>query len=149
MIVIPFEGMIVIPFQLFTNVFLIHIRYPMGLWVIFPAYGRLLKGRSVISFSDNLGMIHCAVNGSASEPDLRLMAHCLALFVAEYEIRMWFEYVSTHSNIADGGSRVGISCEVARSMNIALRQVQCPALHERFPLASLQTRALRFFFDGH
>jgi hypothetical protein len=106
-------------------------------------FRNLLHGSSVIVFCDNMGVIHQAVNGTASEPDAKLLAHCFNLHAHTLELKVWLEYVNTLSNLADGGSRIGISCEMAARLGIPLRFIACPKLHDNFPRPDLQTNAVR------
>ncbi len=48
---------------------------------------------------------------------------------------VWWDYVNTHSNAADGGSRVGVSCEGAKSLGIKLKAIPFPALPRDFTRA--------------
>ena len=56
------------------------------------------------------------------------MSHALALRMSALRVAVWFEYVSTLSNISDGGSRIGTACEMAVAMKIALQDAECPAV---------------------
>ena len=69
-----------------------------------------IKGASNISFIDNMGVIHSIVNGNARVLDLCAFTHALHRKLAKLSADFGWEYVASASNIADGGSRVGISC---------------------------------------
>ena len=53
------------------------------------------------------------------------------------DVRGWFDYVESESNVADGGSRVGRADALAQSMGIRLSQIGTFALPESFPRTSL------------
>ena len=49
---------------------------------------------------------------------------------------VWWEYVPSPSNLADGGSRKeGIECKLAEDAGIGLSNVLCPVLPFGFPMS--------------
>jgi hypothetical protein len=67
--------------------------------------------------------LHKQVQASASS-----LNFALHLRIASMHSAVWWDYVNTHSNVANGGSRVGVSCEVASSLGIKLEAIPFPAL---------------------
>ena len=82
-----------------------------------------LRGTSSIVYVGNMGVIHTPVNGASRALNMDTFTPTLHLRMAEFACVVWWEYVPCPSNIADGGSRVGISCDLTRSAGISLRQV--------------------------
>ena len=82
-----------------------------------------------ISFVDNMGVIHAIVNGASTQVDLGAFVHGLHRRMAVLKASVWWEYVPSPSNLADGGSRKeGIECRLAKRAGISLSQMPCPAL---------------------
>ena len=108
----------------------------MGIIGAFIFFAEQLRGSSAIAFCDNMASLQCAINGSSTSIDLCAMAHMLALRLNALSVRLFIEYVQTLSNIADGGSRVGITCKEAEAANIVLREVACPILPKGFPFTN-------------
>ena len=63
-------------------------------------------------------------------------------------MRLGLEYVNTMSNVAGGGSREGLTCQVAKACGIALRVVPCPALPIDFPSPNSDFRLLERVKEG-
>ena len=99
-------------------------------------FGDYIKGASNISFIDNMGVIHSIVNGNARVSDLCAFTHALHRRLAKLKADFLWEYVASASNIADGGSRVGISCPEARAAGIHLLYVDFKTPPRNFPFSS-------------
>ena len=91
------------------------------------------KDTSAICYVDNVGVIHTIVNGASSQVDLGALTHGLHFRLAQLRASVWWEYVPSPSNIADGGSRVGIGCPLAKIAGISLSEVSCAVLPLGFP----------------
>jgi hypothetical protein len=115
----------------------------MGVMIALLIFGDVLRGSSAIAFIDNMSALHSIVNGSSSTADIKLLAHCFSLIACDLELTIWLEYVNTLSNCSDGGSRVGVLCQLAASLNVPLRTIACPILHDEFPRPSLQREAIK------
>jgi hypothetical protein len=61
--------------------------------------------------------LHMQVQASAAS-----LNFALHLRIAIMHSAVWKDYVNTHSNVANSGSRVGVSCEVASSLGIKLKR---------------------------
>ena len=77
-----------------------------------------LANNSVCAYIDNMGVLHSIVNGTSKSRDKGSLVHCLVLRALEIQVQLWIEHVQSASNVTDGGSRVGITCEVAASLGI-------------------------------
>ena len=89
---------------------------------------------SSISFIDNLGVLHTIVNGTSPQLDLGAFAQGLHFKLAQLNAVVWWEYVPSPSNIADGGSRKeGVNCPLAAAAGIKLVEIACPELPLAFP----------------
>ena len=99
------------------------------LW--FPS---VLAESSVVGYVDNMGVIHTVVNGASTAVDLGSISMALHRRTVHLKCRVWWEYVASASNISDGGSRIGVACEVSRAAGISLREVAFPSLPPLFPL---------------
>ena len=89
-----------------------------------------------ISFVDNMGVIHAIVNGASTQVDLGALVHGLHRRMALLKASVWWEYVPSPSNIADGGSRIeGIECKLAKEAGISLSLMPCPVLPQFFPMS--------------
>jgi hypothetical protein len=108
----------------------------LGIMLAFGSFTEALRSHSVIAFCDNMAALQGAINGSSSAIDLCAFAHMLALRLNTLSVRLYIEYVQTLSNIADGGSRTGITCKDAKACNIVLREIACPSLPNSFPFVS-------------
>ena len=74
-----------------------------------------------------VGGLLCAHGGQASvRTDLGSIAFGVHLCLAKRAVRAWWDYVPSASNIADGGSREGVTDPVAAAAGISLRQVGFP-----------------------
>ena len=100
----------------------------IALMAQFAFFAGELKGTETIAFCDNLGVVFCAVKGDSSAVDLSCMSRALCMRTLALETTVWFEYVESEANIADGGSRCGVDCPVSREAGIHLREVSCPKL---------------------
>ena len=97
---------------------------------------RIVRDCSCISYIDNMGVLCNIVNGAAKQIDAGALTWALCLRLARLNTSMWWEWVESASNCSDGGSRVGISCPVAKSLGIQLKEVPFPVLPENFMYAS-------------
>ena len=80
-----------------------------------------------------MGVIHSVVNGISKAPDVSAFIRTLQFRIVELNTTVWWEYVASASNLADGGSRDGISCQMAAQLGIPLSFVPCPSPPSSFP----------------
>ena len=69
----------------------------------------LLTGKDVIFFIDNEAAASAMIKGDSRLPVVGTMAMCVQLLLIRYNIAVWFEWVDSDSNLADGLSRDGNS----------------------------------------
>ena len=106
----------------------------LGVVLLFIHFPKELTKQSSIAFVDNMGVIHTIVNGASSEPDIGAVTQALHRRMSELGCVVWWEYVPSASNIADGGSRDGVTCKLSEAANITLKQVRLPVFPAAFPL---------------
>ena len=103
--------------------------------MLLRAFPELLQGRSSVCFVDNMGVIHNIVNGAARAIDLSVLALSVHRLLAQLASTFWWEYVESASNIADGGSRDGISCQLAAAEGITLADFPFYGWPRNFPFS--------------
>jgi hypothetical protein len=113
----------------------IHMCELLGPFVAFKVFHEWLSGANIVAFIDNMGVLCGLVNGASRQLDASSLIFALHLRMANMRSSVWWDYVNTHSNVADGGSRVGVSCEVAKSLGIKLKAIPFPALPRDFTRA--------------
>ena len=86
----------------------------------------LLSDSSVIMFIDNMGVLCSLVLGHCKGADLSLPVYSTVLQVAQLQAQVWFEYVDSNANLADGPSRLGTECPICRGLNIPVHQYAWP-----------------------
>ena len=89
----------------------------------FGCFPDFCRDASLVAFVDNMSVIHIAVNGAARQIDTGAFTLALHRRMALLRAETWWEYVPSQSNISDGGSRVGPSCEMAAEANIPLTPI--------------------------
>ena len=86
----------------------------------------VFKDSSVLMFIDNMGVLCSLVLGHSRAVDLSLPVYATILHVAQIRAKVWFEYVDSCANVADGPSRDGVTCPVCRSLNIPVQHYTWP-----------------------
>ena len=85
-----------------------------------------IGGCSLLCFIDNLAALSGFVNGHSQVHDLSSIYAGAGVAARAFGLAPWFEYVPSPSNIADGGSRIGIADPVARLAGISLSPAEFP-----------------------
>ena len=80
----------------------------------------------------SLHVLSCLVMGSSRIADLSEAVYVACGAMATHRISVWFEHVESCANVADGGSRAGVSDPVAENMGIQLTQLEWPKLDGNF-----------------
>ena len=75
-----------------------------------------------------MGVLCNIVNGSARQLDAGTITFALHLRIAALNATCWWEWVESESDCSDGGSRVGLTCPVAKALGIVLTERQFPVL---------------------
>ena len=86
----------------------------------------LVLGALVASHLDSMTAICALVKGNCKAWDLANPSMVYHALLTSARANAWFEWVPTASNPADGGSRVGVLCGVAKALNIPLTVVPFP-----------------------
>ena len=81
----------------------------------------ILTCSHLMFFIDNLGTLSAMITGRARIADFGAAVHAFHLSVAWLQSTSWFEHVESPANPADGGSRIGAACPIARQLGIQLR----------------------------
>ena len=79
--------------------------------------GHLLRNREVIWYIDNQAACQALVKGSSSHADLCSIATLTHLLLAKLGCRVYFEYIESEANIADGLSRDGLEDNWTKSQH--------------------------------
>ena len=98
----------------------------------------MLTGCSVMFFTDNMSVLAALCKGSSTIEDFGCLVHVIMLSLARIRATAWYEYVDTKANIADGGSRVGKTCPLAKKVGISLANHILPNWPEKVMKASAQ-----------
>ena len=90
-----------------------------------------LFGHRVIHFVDNQGALSALIGGFSTDPDTSAIACMYQLIAASCSVRVWFEYVESEANIADGPSREGVawgSSPLACAIDCSMERAALPDL---------------------
>jgi hypothetical protein len=88
--------------------------------------GEWLKGRELIFLIDNHPALAAAMRGSSRAEDMNRSAHCIQLRAMQLGCRIWFEFIESDSNWADGISRNGITDDLAKELGFQCRDLRIP-----------------------
>ena len=94
---------------------------------------RVLKKSCANFFMDNLSGLCSLVKGGSRRRDLSALACGVWLGMHFHDIRGWFDYVESESNIADGGSRDGVVDKLAQAYHVRLAPIANFSLPPSFP----------------
>ena len=80
----------------------------------------ILRSASVLWVIDNLGVSSAVCRSSSTEPDINCIVSATLLGLARLRTLAWFEWVESHANVSDGGTRnsnvvanlIGVKLEV-------------------------------------
>ena len=100
----------------------------------------LFLGRDVIWFIDNVAALAAHVKGGSDAQDLDRAACVASLAMARLGTRVWFEYVESHSNWADGISRKLSADEFCAKYSFALQQTVVPSWPWTVPVGEIVER---------
>ena len=123
----------------------IHMGELLGPVCALRQWGKELQGTSAIFFIDNMGVLCNIVNGSSRQLDAGSLTFALHVRLASLNLACWWEWVQSESNCSDGGSRVGITCPVARHLGIQLVHIPFPSLPANF--TSLRPHEWQHFWE--
>ena len=85
------------------------------------------RGASMLCFIDNMAVLSGLTVGTSRVADLGTILHATALHLVNLNCQAWWEHVDSAANPADGGSRVGVCCEIAKLLGTELREYEFPA----------------------
>ena len=80
------------------------------------------RGRDIYWFFDNTAALAAMTKANSRDVDLDQSSYIAHSALAVMQCRVWWEYVQSDSNWADGPSRDGISCEFCRRAGFRLRE---------------------------
>ena len=81
----------------------------------------------MLCFIDNMAVLSGLTVGTGRVADLGTILHATALHLVNLNCQAWWEHVDSAANPADGGSRVGVCCEIAKLLGTELREYEFPA----------------------
>ena len=64
-----------------------------------------LRGRRILWLVDNSASLHALIKGTSSNPTLGRAVELYHMFCYWFQVTVWFEFVDSDSNFADGISR--------------------------------------------
>ena len=79
---------------------------------------------SIVWFIDNLSVLSALTNGASSVADFSCLIHAILLRLASLQCTVWWEYVNSRANAADGGTKN--FTDVARTLGFQLSLCQFP-----------------------
>ena len=80
----------------------------------------------MLAWIDNLGIFSALIKGRSSVLDLSPILLAWDLQLCKAKVSVWFEHVESKANCADGGSRVGTACPIAKQLGLSLQEIQFP-----------------------
>ena len=92
--------------------------------LIYRHFAEVGRCASIVVFVDNIGVVHMLVNGVSRDLELGAIVSAANFRFAELDAVNWWEYVSSASNPAAGGSRVGVACPLAVALCIPSTSVE-------------------------
>ena len=104
---------------------------------VLQEHPEIIGGRDVLWFIDNEAACSTLMWGGSTAEDMARVAEYSQLVFASIRTRVWWEWIDSHSNVADGLSRLGLQCPVAQAacgelrevdLDIALRKEELEAL---------------------
>ena len=95
-----------------------------------------LNGASNVCLRDNMSVIHVIVNGAAMFRDLCTLAHALHIRFNALGVTTWWEHVQSASNLADGGTRAGLTNPIMADLGLRLLPVRPLNIPTTFPWLS-------------
>ena len=69
----------------------------------------MLQGRDIIWFIENEAAVASLIRGAAKPEDVGRLAAAAHVMFLRLKCRVWFEWIDTDSNTADGLSRLGVT----------------------------------------
>ena len=87
-------------------------------------YERELAGADILSFVDNEAACAAFIKGSSSSTDVDHLVSVAHLVACRANIRVWYEWVDSDSNISDGLSRQGLEDPFAISQGWQLNELE-------------------------
>ena len=89
---------------------------------------------------DNMSVLSALVLGNSKVIDLSIPTYTAALYAIKLRCCPWWEHVESAANVADGGSRVGVSCPVAKRLGITLQWQSWPVSQSGAPMTIQQLK---------
>ena len=71
-------------------------------------HGAPLAGYDVLWFVDNEAAVASLIKGGSSQADVHTLVQLAHYLLQTFRIRVWFEWIDSHSNPSDGLSRAGL-----------------------------------------
>lgn len=109
----------------------------MAVALLLQQFGHFMMDASLALFVDNAGVFFTIVNGASRFSDLGSIAYGIQAQFTKMRILPWVEHEAPWSNPSDGGSRVGVGCEFAKTLLVPLRQCVLKILPGSFPCCAI------------
>ncbi len=78
----------------------------------------------MVWYIDNTSALAAAIKGTSADPDVAAMAQVLYVLMFACDVRIFWEYVESESNWADGASRDLLEDEWSKTHGFLLRRVR-------------------------
>ena len=82
-----------------------------------------LLSSDLLLFVDNESAVAAVIRGVTKAPDARILIEAIHILQLRMGLRIWVEWIDSKSNPADGFSREGLSCSVAKSSTMELQEL--------------------------
>ena len=99
------------------------------------------RGRCGVWFIDNIAALHALCNGDSHQEDLNAMAEAIHAITFSHRCSIYYEWIESEANWADGVSRYGRHDDWLRRHNFEVHDCTAPGLALRLPLRASMTLA--------
>ena len=89
-----------------------------------------LQDADLLHFVDNTSALSGFIGGSASSEDSAAIFAIFHVQLMRLNIRYWAEHVESKANVADGPSRIGEDCPVAKLLRCRFLPVAFPSFFD-------------------
>ena len=87
-----------------------------------------VRGRDVVTFCDNEAAVSTLIRGASRSEDVTLLAELCHALALQLQVRLWVDWIDSHSNPADGLSRGGLGDQWTAQQGYDLLELSSAAL---------------------
>ena len=103
----------------------------LGVLLVLLTQVETLAGRDVLWFVDNTSVLGALLKGSTADTVVHVMCEVVHLFLFQTHTSVYFEWVESDANWADGVSRQLSKCPWAATQGFAVSELPEPAMSAR------------------